>query len=88
MYYDNTYDLILLDLNLPKCDGIEVLKTIRSENNEIKIHILSARSSVTDKVQGLDEGANDYLAKPFHFREVEARIRALLRRDFATKTPF
>lgn len=85
MYYDNTYDLILLDLNLPKCDGIEVLKTIRSENNEIKILILSARSSVTDKVQGLDEGANDYLAKPFHFREVEERIRALLRRDFATK---
>lgn len=76
------YDLVVLDLNLPNIDGIEILEKIRKENNEIKILILSARGSVTDKVKGLDLGANDYLAKPFDFEELEARIRSLLRRKF------
>ena len=67
---------------MPKLDGNEVLKEIRKDNREIKIIILSARSEVEDKVIGLDLGANDYLAKPFHFKELEARVRALLRRDF------
>ncbi len=84
MFFDNAYELILLDLNLPKCDGLEVLRTLRSEDPQVKVLILSARSTVADKVLGLDEGANDYLAKPFHFSEIEARIRALLRRKFST----
>jgi len=83
-YFSNTYDIIILDLNLPKLDGMEVLKEIRIENKEIPVIILSARSDVADKITGLDEGANDYLAKPFHFGELEARVRALLRRDFKT----
>lgn len=76
------YDLIVLDLNLPGMDGIDILKEVRKTNKDIKVLILSARSSIADKVQGLDVGANDYLAKPFAFEELEARIRSLLRRNF------
>ena len=76
------YDLIVLDLNLPGMDGMDVLREVRKVNKELKVLILSARSSVSDKVQGLDSGANDYLAKPFAFEELEARIRSLLRRSF------
>ncbi|GAA0852559.1 response regulator transcription factor [Paenibacillus glucanolyticus] len=76
------YDLIVLDLNLPKIDGIEVLRRVRSNNNEIKILILSARTEIEDIIKGLDDGANDYLVKPFDFNELEARIRSLLRRSF------
>lgn len=82
LYEINAYDLIVLDLNLPEIDGIEVLRTIRNEDHEIKIIILSARSEVEDKITGLDMGANDYLVKPFDFHELEARIRNLLRRSF------
>ncbi|MGE7021609.1 response regulator transcription factor [Solibacillus cecembensis] len=76
------YDLIILDLNLPKMDGLHVLEKIREENKDVKILVLSARSSVNDKVKGLDMGANDYLTKPFDFAELEARIRNLIRRKF------
>jgi len=82
LYFDNSYDLVILDLNLPKMDGMEVLKAIREDNAELPILILSARSEIDDKIQGLDEGANDYLTKPFHFDELTARVRALLRRNF------
>ncbi len=78
----NAYDAVVLDLNLPKVDGIEVLRKIREVNQELGVLILSARSEVEDKVLGLDTGANDYMAKPFHFRELEARLRALTRRKF------
>ena len=78
----NFYDLIVLDLNLPKLDGIEILREVRKTNQEVKILILSARSEVENKIEGLDLGANDFLSKPFHFNELEARIRALLRRKF------
>lgn len=79
-YYSmNEYDAIVLDLNLPKIDGLEVLKRIRQKDRETKILILSARSAVEDRVQGLDMGANDYLTKPFDFLELEARIRTLTR---------
>lgn len=77
-----TYDLVVLDLNLPGMDGIDVLTELRKQNTELKVLILSARGSVSDKVLGLDTGANDYLAKPFDFEELEARIRSLLRRTF------
>ncbi len=78
-----TYDLIVLDLNLPGMDGLDILAEVRKHNKDVKFLILSARSSVYDKVLGLDTGANDYLAKPFDFEELEARIRGLLRRSFA-----
>ena len=76
------YDLVLLDLNLPKKDGMTVLRTLRQTDRETKVLILSARSEVEDKVQGLDAGANDYLSKPFHLAELEARIRSLTLRQF------
>lgn len=82
LLYVENYDLVILDLNLPKMDGLEVLASIRKEKPELKVLILSARSSVEDKVIGLDSGANDYLVKPFAFAELEARIRGLLRRKF------
>jgi len=82
LYFENNYDLVILDLNLPKLDGMEVLKVIREDNVELPVLILSARSEIHDKIQGLDEGANDYLTKPFHFDELAARVRALLRRNF------
>ena len=76
------YDLVLLDLNLPGADGMTVLRTIRRTDRDTKVLILSARSEVADKVEGLDAGANDYLSKPFHLEELAARIRSLTRRQF------
>lgn len=76
------YDLIVLDLNLPAVDGMEILRELRKTDKETKVLILSARSAVEDKVNGLDAGANDYLDKPFNFAELEARIRSLTRRKF------
>jgi len=84
LYYSNLYNLVILDLNLPKLDGLDILTEIRKENKEIPVLILSARNEVSDKIKGLDMGANDYLAKPFYFNELEARVRALLRRNFKT----
>lgn len=83
-YYQATYDAIVLDLNLPKIDGLDILLEIRKENLEIPVLILSARSEVEDIIKGLNIGANDYLSKPFHFLELEARIRALTTRKFIT----
>ena len=76
------YDLVLLDLNLPGADGMTVLRTLRQTDRETRVLILFARSEVADKVEGLDAGANDYLAKPFHLEELEARIRSLTLRQF------
>ena len=76
------YDLVLLDLNLPKVNGMTVLRTLRKTDLETPVLILSARSEISDKVEGLDAGANDYLAKPFHLAELEARIRSLTLRQF------
>ena len=76
------YDLILLDLNLPGTDGLEILRQFRECNTNTPVLILSARDQIEDKVNGLDLGANDYLTKPFHFQELEARIRSLTRRKF------
>ena len=79
------YDLVLLDLNLPGKDGMTVLRTLRQTDRETKVLILSARGEVEDKVEGLDAGANDYLAKPFHLAELEARIRSLTLRQFTQR---
>ena len=77
-----SYDLIILDLNLPKMDGMELLKELRTQDGETGVLILSARSGISDKVEGLDAGANDFLSKPFHMQELDARIRSLTRRKF------
>ncbi len=74
------YDLIILDIMLPKVNGLEVLKRIRSSNNQTPVLLLTAKSTTEDKITGLDLGADDYLAKPFVIDELLARIRALLRR--------
>ncbi|OLD78743.1 MAG: DNA-binding response regulator, partial [Ignavibacteria bacterium 13_1_40CM_2_61_4] len=80
------YDLIILDIFLPKKDGIVVLKGVRSKQLKTPILMLTARSSVEDKVEGLDSGADDYLSKPFAFAELVARVRSLLRRGAAEKS--
>ena len=74
------YDLLLLDLNLPGRDGMDLLKTLREQDRETRVLILSARSRISDKVEGLDCGANDYLVKPFENKELIARVNALGRR--------
>lgn len=79
------YDLVLLDLNLPSMDGMTILKKFRESDHKTPVLILSARSEIGDKVDGLDAGANDYLSKPFHLAELEARVRSLLRRRFIQK---
>ena len=76
------YDLVLLDLNLPGADGMTVLRQLRQTDKDTRVLILSARSEVSDKVAGLDAGASDYLSKPFHLEELEARIRSLTLRKF------
>lgn len=73
------YDALILDLMMPKMDGLTVLRTLREQGNPIPVLILTAKSEVDDKVLGLDAGANDYLTKPFHSRELLARIRAMTR---------
>lgn len=83
--FSEDYDLIVLDLNLPGKDGMDILRELRETNEETKVLILSARSQIADKVEGLDAGANDYLEKPFHLQELEARIRSLTRRKFVQK---
>ena len=83
----NNYDLIILDLNLPKIDGVEVCQRIRAAGSPVGILMLTARSSLDDRVNGLDQGADDYLVKPFHFPELLARVRAILRREGETRDP-
>ncbi|MBU9735949.1 response regulator transcription factor [Diplocloster agilis] len=77
----NTYDLMVLDINIPKINGLDVLKRIREAGSHLHVIILSAKNTVFDKVKGLDCGSNDYLTKPFDFLELEARIRNLLRQN-------
>jgi DNA-binding response OmpR family regulator len=83
----NEYDLIVLDLMIPKIDGLEVLKRIRSNKNNVPILVLTAKDTVEDIVKGLDSGCDDYLTKPFNFVVFLARIRALLRREKIEKEP-
>ncbi len=83
----NEYDLLILDLNLPAMDGLEVCCRLRASQPSLLILILTARSRPDQRVLGLDHGADDYLVKPFHFAELTARIRALLRRDIRVRTP-
>lgn len=75
-----TYDLVILDLELPKLDGRSVLRRIRQRSNPVPVLILSASTGLESRVEGLDEGADDYLGKPFEMAELQARMRVLLRR--------
>ena len=79
----NEFDLLILDLGLPKRSGLEVLTRLRSRKSATAVLILTARDSVKDRVAGLDAGADDYLAKPFELAELQARVRALTRRGMA-----
>ncbi len=82
-----TYDCVILDLMLPGMDGLEVLDRVREANNDTPILILSARDSVDDRVAGLERGADDYLVKPYEFRELAARVEALIRRTAEHRRP-
>lgn len=86
MAIDEEYDLIILDLNLPEMDGLELLSKLRKEKNQTKVLILSANHQLETKLSGFELGASDYLTKPFHFEELEARIRILLNRQFIQQT--
>ena len=77
----NDYDLIVLDVLLPQRDGFEVCRELRARGDSTPVLMLTARASVDDRITGFDAGADDYLTKPFSFRELVARVRALLRRD-------
>jgi two-component system copper resistance phosphate regulon response regulator CusR len=87
MALDRVHDLILLDISLPKMDGLRVLKKLREEKLATPVLLLTVRAAIEDKVLGLDSGADDYLTKPFAFQELLARIRALLRRKAEAGSP-
>ena len=76
----NIYDLILLDVMLPKKDGFEILKNLRKEKINTPLIMLTAKSEISDKLNGLENGADDYITKPFHMRELIARVKAILKR--------
>lgn len=81
----NLYDFILLDLGLPDCDGLDLLKQVKNHNPEAACLILTARSEVNDRIKGLDLGADDYLPKPFSMLELQSRMQAIIRRKFGLK---
>src|ERR1700744_247251 len=84
---NDVYDLVLLDLGLPRKDGIDLLNSYRRQGGEAPVIILTARDAVTDRIRGLDAGADDYLIKPFDLDELAARARALRRRRTGQKQP-
>lgn len=86
MACEHNYSLIILDLMLPGIDGWRICESLRARKSRVPILMLTARDTIQDKVRGLDTGADDYLAKPFDFQELLARVRALLRRDKMHKT--
>jgi len=82
------YEALILDLTLPKIDGLQILRDLRKRGNQIPVLILTARDSISDKVLGLDSGADDYLVKPFDLDELNARLRALCRRQTGRISPY
>jgi DNA-binding response OmpR family regulator len=83
----NSYELIVLDWNLPEMDGMEILRALRSRKNETPVMVLTAKDTIPDRVQGLDTGADDFVIKPFELDEVCARLRALARRNEGRSVP-
>ncbi|MBS1916773.1 MAG: response regulator transcription factor [Bacteroidetes bacterium] len=83
----NTYDLIILDINLPGMNGYELCKYMRVKNNNLPVIILTSMSTLNDKIEGYNSGADDYLVKPFEFRELVMKIRVLLKRTLAESIP-
>ena len=83
----NDYDVIILDLMLPRLDGLSILKQLRARGRQSHVLVLTAKDTLEDRVTGLDLGADDYLVKPFEFKELLARVRALLRRSYREKNP-
>ncbi|MBS3952271.1 MAG: response regulator [Methylomicrobium sp.] len=83
----NSYELVVLDLNLPGLEGMEVLKELRKRKDETPVLVLTAKDTVDDRIQGLDSGADDFVAKPFELSEVCARLRALARRQSGRSVP-
>ena len=84
---NSTYDLVLLDLGLPQRDGLDVLRALRARGQVVPVLVATARDAVTDRIAGLDAGADDYVVKPYDIDELQARIRALLRRDAGQAGP-
>lgn len=83
----DNFDLVVLDLGLPRLDGLSVLRQLRAQGNSLPVIILTARDAVQDRIDGLDNGADDYLIKPFEMTELKARIRALIRRSTGRAQP-
>lgn len=82
-----SFDLAILDLGLPRLDGLQVLRRLRAAANPVPVLVLTARDATSDRIAGLDAGADDYLVKPFDVEELKARLRALLRRSFSRSQP-
>jgi two-component system response regulator TctD len=87
LLYTQAYELVILDLSLPRLDGHAVLKRLRARHNNVPVLILTANNTVQGRILGLNEGADDYMSKPFDVNELEARIRAILRRFHQHKSP-
>lgn len=87
LIYENTYDCILLDINLPDMTGYDVCRALREMTVSTPVIMVTARDEVVDKIRGLDEGADDYMSKPFDFDELLARIRAVIRRNHGKSSP-
>jgi DNA-binding response OmpR family regulator len=83
----NPYDVIVLDLMLPRVNGITILEKLRAQGRQTHVLLLTARDALEDRIKGLDAGADDYLVKPFAFSELLARVRALIRRSYRSKDP-
>lgn len=87
LFFANKYDLVILDINLPGINGYELCKIIRNNNQQVPVIILTALSTMDDKIEGFDAGSDDYLIKPFEFKELLVRIRALLKRTLHQQLP-
>lgn len=87
LFFSNSYDIVILDINLPGLNGYELCKWIRKHNQQIPVLMLTAMSTTDDKVEGFDSGTDDYIIKPFEFKELLVRIRALLKRTIQQAMP-
>lgn len=87
MFFANVYDLVILDINMPGMNGYELCKAIRSHNQQVPIIMLTAMTTTDDKIEGFDSGTDDYIIKPFEFKELLVRIRALLKRTLQQQVP-